>query len=338
MNACWRMTWDMGDLLKNDWVDIRSFEWYNEGDFEYELISQTSERNENMKKKVKFTAIGILIAALIGLLSVLQIYTETVLTSAKITDAIRENDREKVEQLLEKHPDTVNKLDFIFPALPETYARYPLQTACELGNYEMAELLVQNGADVNLGTFSPLVLALRHSRNGMDDPLVQLLLDHGADVVVPTQMDYNPLCASVWISTEADRTEKEASLAFFIYITEAYQKEGLRIQDDLIGNLDSILTYAAVKNNLLVVQYLIENDLFSANDKNAAGMNAVCRICHVNNDHNYTELIEYLLSVGSDPYMTDDNGKSAYDYAVEKNDAAAIKLIESMPESTPPIS
>lgn len=283
----------------------------------------------NIKSKNKILIVAISVILSIVFVCILNTYVETVLTSAKITDAIRANDREKAEQLLVKHPDTVNKLDFIFPALPETYARYPLQTACELGNYEMAELLVQNGADVNLGTFSPLVLALRHSRNGMDDPLVRLLLDHGADVVVPTKMDYNPLCASVWISTEADRTEKEASLAFFICITEAYQKEGLRIQDDLIWNLDSILTYAAVNNNLLVVQYLIENDLFSANDKNAAGMNAFCRICHVHNDHNYTELIEYLLSVGCDPYMIDDKGKSAYDYAVEKNDTVAIELIEN---------
>jgi len=285
-----------------------------------------------INKKILFFIIALLITALISITCIFSTHVETVLTSAEISDAIRADDIEKVEQLLEKHPDTVNRLDFLFPEFPETYARYPLQVACELGNYEIAELLVQNGADVNLGVergFSPLTLALRHSTNGMEDPLVKLLLDHGANVVIPTRMDYNPLCASVWISTDADRTEKEASLTFFIYITEEYQKEGLRIQDDLIRNLDSILTYAAVKNNLLVVQYLIENDFFSANDKNTVGMNAICRICYVHNNNDYTELIEYLLSVGCDPYMIDDKGKSAYDYAAEKNDTVAIELIEN---------
>ncbi len=92
--------------------------------------------------------------------------------------------------------------------------------------------------------------------------------------------------------------------------------------------MDSILTYAAMENNLLVVQYLIENNFFSPNDVNAAGMNAICRSISYSNDNN-TELIKYLLAVGSDPYLKGNDGKSAYDYAVEKNDIEIIELIEN---------
>lgn len=280
----------------------------------------------NMKNKIIFFVMAILI----GITYFFYSYTETVLSSAKITKAIRANDIQKVEQLLKEHPDTVNKMDFIFPEWPEFHANYPLQVACEINNYEIAELLIHYGANVNLRSetgFTALTLAMRHSKDGK---LVKLLLEHGADVVVPTRMEYNPLCASVWINKDADQEEKENSLAFFIYITEQYEKNGLQIQDDQIWNLDSILTYAAMENNLLVVQYLIENNFFSPNDVNAVGMNAVCRISsYANKNNDYTELIKYLLSVGCDPYLKDYAEKSAYDYAVEKNDTEMIKLIKS---------
>ncbi len=72
----------------------------------------------------------------------------------------------------------------------------------------MAELLIQHGADVNLRNgFTALTLAMRHSENDKQNKLVKLLLDHGADVVVPTQLEYNPLCASVWIDKNADQRE-----------------------------------------------------------------------------------------------------------------------------------
>lgn len=286
-----------------------------------------------MKNKTLFATIVTLTAVLIGTACFLNIYAETELSSARLTRAIRDNDMQKVEQVLEEHPDTVNKMDSVFPEWPEFYGSYPIQVACELDNYEMAELLIENGADVNLknkNDFTALTLAMRHSENGMQNKLVTLLLDHGADVVIPTQMEDNPLCASVWIDKDADKKEKEDSLAFFIYITEQYKKKGLRIQDDQIWQLDSILTYAAMENNLLVVQYLIENNYFSPDDVNAAGMNAICRVTsYAKKKNDNIELIKYLLSVGSDPYLKDNKGKSAYDYAVEKNDTKVIELIEN---------
>ncbi len=65
----------------------------------------------NMKNKMILATIAILV----GAVYFLNIYVETVLSSARMTRAIRANDIQKVEQLLEKHPDTVNKIDFIFP-------------------------------------------------------------------------------------------------------------------------------------------------------------------------------------------------------------------------------
>ena len=73
---------------------------------------------------------------------------------------------------------------------------YPLYTACTQGNYKMAKILIENGANVNFGRqvgrdqvgWTPLLAAI-----GTDDRLVELLLSRGARVDAVTPEGLSPL-------------------------------------------------------------------------------------------------------------------------------------------------
>ncbi|GAB2764600.1 ankyrin repeat domain-containing protein [Salinimicrobium soli] len=92
---------------------------------------------------------------------------------------------EGVDFLLKKGAD---------PNLPaqNSFKVAPLHSACAISNYEIAKLLLKNGAEVNVaqaGGVTPLHSA---AHNGQDR-LVQLLLEHGADTHAKTEDGKTPL-------------------------------------------------------------------------------------------------------------------------------------------------
>lgn len=80
------------------------------------------------------------------------------------------------------------------PNLPaqNSFKVAPLHSACAISNYEIAKLLLKNGAEVNVsqaGGVTPLHSAAHNGK----DRLVQLLLEHGADKYAKTDDGKTPL-------------------------------------------------------------------------------------------------------------------------------------------------
>ena len=102
----------------------------------------------------------------------------------RLCDATWDGDVEQVNEFLRIGAD---------PNYHEESGYSPLLLAVEQGHLELAEILLANGADVNLrgaqGTWSPLIHAVETASvvaielgRRPDNRMIQLLLAHGADV------------------------------------------------------------------------------------------------------------------------------------------------------------
>lgn len=111
--------------------------------------------------------------------------------SRELLIAIEENDSSKVHEILKDDPRCVNSLPTTAPELLHVFLElpevsYPLQMACLWGRYDIANILLENGADCNLswkgiwGSKSPLSCAVI-SNTEESKALIELLLTHGAD-------------------------------------------------------------------------------------------------------------------------------------------------------------
>lgn len=75
--------------------------------------------------------------------------------------------------------------------LHQRLKRTPLHIACGRAKVEIAELLLQNGANVNQVDVSGLA-ALHHDASIGDTEVIKLLLRHGADIPQKDRKNYFP--------------------------------------------------------------------------------------------------------------------------------------------------
>ncbi len=98
----------------------------------------------------------------------------------ELSNAIIANDFDRVKFLVSKGAD-VNKAD--------SQGWTPLQSAARQRRDQMIALLIELGADVNVGDPTPLVAALMRDHV----PSIKVLLAHGADTEKPGQEGFRPL-------------------------------------------------------------------------------------------------------------------------------------------------
>lgn len=96
---------------------------------------------------------------------------------------------------------------------------------------------------------------------------------------------------------------------------------------------------AVIRNNTFVVEYFLKNKLFDVNDPVVKGTKTSALIQLIKfeivdkdyyDDKYYRDTIgvcEMLLKYGADKTITDDSGKTAYDYAVELGDQNLLELL-----------
>lgn len=100
--------------------------------------------------------------------------------TSELSQAIENDDVQKVREVLSADID-VNA--------ENNAGEFPLETACQRGNKEIVELLIENGADVNHSEESEFYTALMTASHHGHANIVRLLLKHGADV--NAEDDYN---------------------------------------------------------------------------------------------------------------------------------------------------
>ena len=245
----------------------------------------------NKKKYIVLSAVAVLTIAAI----VFAIINKPHFDSGRLIKAIENNDIKKVESLLEKGidpniPDA--KASVLFTAVESSPDR-PINVACDIGNYKMVKLLIDYGATVEYREgygHSPLRQSLLCCRGEDSVKIVKLLIENGADVDLEEQ-DFLPVFQAAWMAPSLPQVDDGYNEEIAQYITE-------------------------------IVEIILEGK--DVNIKTDSGKTLLMYAAWSGNLH----LIEHLISKGCDLYAKDDNGQTAYDYAVKHNKSDAANLLE----------
>ena len=220
---------------------------------------------------------------------------------------------------------------FIRPLLNliEADSDIPLVEACYYNNLQAVEVLLENGADPNFyldGGWSPMEAAVAW-RGGEDAknvlPMMKLLYEHGADI--DGYGSYGSALyhiSSALIVAERERAEQEIEILFWLLDNGAnpiISEDGTTVLHFAVRGAHPELIPILIEQYGLDVQargYMQRTPLISA-----VSYTVSCQ------DEQITkQIVEELLAHGADASAVDEDGKTAYDYAVERgyNEVAAL--------------
>ncbi len=207
-----------------------------------------------------------------------------------------------------------NTLPYSFNIFSGLFEGFPVKIllveACYYRNVEAVKILLKNGADPNFffnGDFSSLE-ATFYSGPRTEDAyqIIKLLIDYGAD---PNKYGsyYFPDTLVMAIKPSV----------------ENYDTKILRLLLDngllTCPNATNILHTIILNDNLELVSEMVNDYGWDINLCNGKGKTPLVYTVSYNYKSRQPELstIETLLSLGADPTIRDNDGKTAYDYAVE---------------------
>lgn len=223
-----------------------------------------------------------------------------------LIDAIHSENVSQVQQLLESGIDP-NQLTLPVShwwSLLEMVPDRPLSEACGTGNLQIVEMLIDYGATAEYqeGTgWSPLREALFYCHSD-EVAIVELLLEHGADPNIRESDDIPAFAAAEMIPKEFDKFKTNGTV--------------------FISNYDE----KTAKSITEIVVLLLENQ--SVDIQTPSGKTLL--MCAAESGNLY--LAEYLITQGCDAAIEDNNGNTAYDYAVQRNHQNLIDLLEHVSE------
>ena len=238
-------------------------------------------------------------------------------------DAIDRESVHDVQKAIDCFADVNGERHGVLGAVIAESNATPLIQACKKGNFEIVKILVENGADVNQEETkmhsTPLVCALKANREDMRFEIAYYLMENGAVVpkTHPYPIEYE-LMESVYITPNASEKEKEASLSMFQYLLQYHT-----IEKANENGLYTVFTLACYYNNIDVVLYMLDNNLADVNEQERSGMTGLME-CGMEGNK---EMCEILLARGADTSLMDNDGKTAYDYAVEHGHEDVAKIL-----------
>ena len=275
--------------------------------------------------------IGIAVVLILAMLvmTIYGIYRFVVYERAKdaLFIALENNDLETMDNVLAKCPRAVNARQVTIVTIfhMDVANNTLLVEAIFKHKTDAAKLLVEKyGADVNRragNRQTPLLEALRQG----DYDMAWYLINHGADVFKTEGGSWNETVpfAIVGLSiSENDYEEAKAQLDLLKYVIE----QGVPLDTPKGGTygIQTLLGFAAYKNNWLVVDYLIEAEVFEMDDI-VTDDNRTSLICAAENGS--YDACKALLAHGANKDVIDAHGMTAYDYAVQLNDTRMIELL-----------
>ena len=189
--------------------------------------------------------------------------------------------------------------------------RIPLVEACYYRNVQAVEVLLSNGADPNRfisGGFSPLEAAIVYGH--VDESslaIVRLLLEHGAD---PNKFgSESPLLFKLSTFLAAgnhDSAVTDMILLLLEYGADNYWNGYNKVAFDIVKSCDVPLASAYFEANRNAV-----------NETNPSGQSLLMAALISNENSDYTDIVNLLLQHGIDRHITDNDGRTAYDYAIQ---------------------
>ena len=205
----------------------------------------------------------------------------------------------------------------------------PLVEACYYKNLQAVEVLLDNGADPNFyldGGWSPMEAAAVGCSRYPEESLtiMKLLYEHGADIDGFGSHGTALYHVCIGLIGERKNEEQELEILFWLLDNGA---------DPIVGASNSTVLHLAVRSaNPELIPVLIEQyDL----DVNAHGglqktplISAVCYEVDSQDEQITKAIVTELLAHGADASAVDEDGKTAYDYAVERGyDEVAALLV-----------
>ena len=276
-----------------------------------------------MAKKIMIT-LGVAL-----FLTILFYYSTTDFYASKnLVKAIKNNDIDSVKRIIEDHPDSINQLPSYasdgWQSAMNKQVLYPLTEACRTGNFEIIKILVQNGADVNVNNgITPL--SITYTKKCEDWYKIScFLIDNGADLNYTTQ--YSPNDASVLMDIVQVRPgalangyepeNNEEVMKAFRYALENCNHDNV--------NWMRVLQHSVTNDRIEIVKLLLDEKCCDVND-NSVGRTALMFAAR----DSTPEMIQLLLDYGADKDCKSNEGKTAYDYAVEFDRKDNIPLLEN---------
>ena len=266
-------------------------------------------------KKTSIIAVTIIAVAIVGIVIGNGVYQ-----NKKLFDAIESSDYAGVKLAIEKGAwiNTRKHLLHIPNLIPTNPT--PLISACKKGDEEIISLLLDNGADINKKDSytgqTPLLAAL-HGTKANRFSIAMFLLEKGADPFI-VQEATSPLEETLVVLDSDDEQTIIDGFELFKYLIE--QQVDLNIS----RGKENALTFAAHYSNYNAVEFLIKENYFDINSKDLAGDTAL--IVAIKNDQ--TQITKLLLELGADKSLKDAEGKTAYDYAVERGFVELAELLK----------
>lgn len=200
----------------------------------------------------------------------------SLLISAEFHSAIIKNDIPKMRQLIDKI--NINSL------LPHK-RELPLHLSVKYHRFEITELLLRNGANVNLSNFNGTALNISCMNNDLD--ITRLLLKFGANVnAYSTLSGQTPLLTAIQFN--------------HLKIVKILIKNGANIEKKELYGGSTALHHACYNAlNYDLVKYLLSKGA-NVNSTNNEGHTPLL-ICIHNSYNINTKLVELLLKNGADP-------------------------------------
>lgn len=256
--------------------------------------------------------IRIVVVAVCLLFSIVQLgYRYNVICAKQLVQAIKNEDYDKVEQITRWNRICINTYPTIMPKWVEDYIfddgfYYPLNQAIGIDNQEIIELLIARGANVNCNDgATPLSLTYQiKGENWYANST--MLIENGADIDYLTSYSGDSLSILYDIVSYSYPNNGDEQEVF-----SAFQYAIEHIDIDKV-DFRWVLIHAVMADRIKIVEYLLDNNYCDVNDttNSFTPLMAAAREAPL-------EMVEYLLSKGADKTITDENGKTAYDYAVE---------------------
>ena len=276
------------------------------------------------KKKLKLTKKRIALLIVVVVIAALLypvVYTEM------LKAAIRDNNTSGVKVLLAMPGD----VDFrVYAPRLEIEGFTALEVACwNGGDYEMIELLLQNGASPNNDPDfdQPIQYVLGGRYEGMLDR-AKLFVEYGADLNLEGGYDKSSV-GSLFKRRDYEKykdkmTLDEANaevLSTFIYLTE----HGAHLEAKQPYVIYEWFRNTIENENYKLTEYLVRTQRFDINMQVDLEFNETLLMSAAKRGN--SEAIEFLLRLGADKSLEDDAGKTAYDYAVENDHLEAATLL-----------